>query len=195
MMFQRVCVFCGSSAGRDPRFLEVARELGVCLAGRGMALVYGGAHVGLMGAIADTMLARGAEVIGVIPRGLVDREVAHERLTELRVVNTMHERKALMADLAGAFVALPGGFGTLDEFFEILTWAQLGIHRKPCGMLNVEGFFDPLLVYLDHAVAAGFLKQAHRDLFLVDTDAGRLLERMAGFESPVVGKWMDAGGR
>lgn len=192
---KRVCVFCGSSAGRDARFLEAARQLGGELAGRGMALVYGGAHVGLMGAVADTMLAAGAEVTGVIPRGLVEREVAHERLTELRVVQTMHERKALMADLADGFIAMPGGYGTLDEFFEILTWAQLGIHRKPCGMLNVAGFFDGLLGYLDHAVGAGLLKQAHRDLFLVDGAAGRLVERMMGFEAPVAGKWMDAGGR
>ncbi len=186
----RVCVFCGSNPGVRPVYAEAARALGRTLAERGMGLVYGGARVGLMGAVADTVLEAGGEAIGVIPHALVAREVAHAGLTELHVVNSMHERKALMADLAGAFIALPGGYGTLDELCEILTWSQLGLHPKPVGLLNVEGYFDPLLALFDRAVEEGFLPLAHRGLALAETDAGRLLDRFAAFEPPSAGKWI-----
>lgn len=185
----RVCVFCGSSPGRDPLFQEAARGLASCLAASGHGLVYGGAHVGLMGILADTILASGGEAIGVIPHSMAEREIAHRGLTRLHVVQTMHERKALMADLADAFIALPGAYGTLDEFFEILTWAQLGIHFKPCGMLNAGGFFDSLLSFLDGSVAAGFLKPDNRQLFVVEQEPALLLERMANYRSPRVSKW------
>lgn len=185
----RVCVFCGSSPGRDPIFQEAARGLASCLAASGHGLVYGGAHVGLMGILADTILASGGEAIGVIPHSMAEREIAHRGLTRLHVVQTMHERKALMADLADAFIALPGAYGTLDEFFEILTWAQLGIHFKPCGMLNAGGFFDSLLSFLDGSVAAGFLKPDNRQLFVVEQEPALLLERMANYRSPRVSKW------
>ncbi len=185
----RVCLFCGSSSGNNPAFLEAARQLGGAIAQRGWGMVYGGAHVGLMGAAADAALEAGGEVIGVIPKGLERRELAHERLTHLHVVASMHERKALMADLSHAFVALPGGYGTLDEFFEILTWAQLGIHDKPCGMLNVAGFFDSLLTYLDGSVEAGLLKPAHRRRFVVETEPGRLLDRLPESLAAVANKW------
>lgn len=190
-----ICVFCGSSSGKEPVYLDAARTLGREIARRGWGIVYGGAHVGLMGAVADEALAAHGNVAGVIPKGLVDRELAHAGLTSIHVVNTMHERKAMMADLADAFVAMPGGYGTLDEFFEILTWAQLGIHRKPCAMLNTRGFFDPLLKYLDGAVEAGFLKPAHRELFLVETEPAALLERLPGFSPTVTHKWMEPAGR
>jgi len=187
---ERVCVFCGSNPGLRPVYAEAARALGRTLAERGMGLVYGGARVGLMGAVADTVLAAGGEAIGVIPHALVAREVAHSGLTELHVVNSMHERKALMADLAGAFVALPGGYGTLDELCEILTWSQLGLHPKPVGLLNVEGYFDPLLALFDRAVEEGFLPAPHRGLALADTDPARLLDRFAAYEPPSTGKWI-----
>ena len=174
----RVCVFCGSSAGGRPVFAKQARAFGQILAARGVGLVYGGGHVGLMGILADAVLADGGEVQGVIPRALEDRELAHQRLTALHVVETMHQRKALMADLADGFAALPGAFGTGDELFEILTWAQLGLHGKPIGLLNVAGFFDPLLAWLDRAVDEAFLKPPHRDLLLVADDPGRLLEML-----------------
>ena len=173
-----VCVFCGSRAGTRPEYAAAARALGALLAERGLTLVYGGGNVGLMGHIADAALAAGGRVIGVIPQSLVDREVAHHGVSELRIVRTMHERKALMNDLADAFVALPGGFGTLDEFFEVLTWAQLGIHGKPCGLLNVAGYFDPLLAAADHMAAEGFLRPEHRHMLLAGTDARALLERL-----------------
>lgn len=174
----RVCVFCGSRAGGRPVFAEQARAFGRLLAARGVGLVYGGGHVGLMGILADAVLAGGGEVRGVIPRALQDRELAHQRLTELHVVETMHQRKALMADLADGFAALPGAFGTGDELFEILTWAQLGLHAKPIGLLNVGGFFDPLLAWIDRAVEEAFLKPQHRDLLLVADEPGRLLDRL-----------------
>jgi hypothetical protein len=153
-------------------------------------LVYGGGKVGLMGVVADAALAAGAEVIGVIPEALRAREVGHTGLTELRVVQTMHERKAVMEELADGFVALPGGLGTLDELFEILTWAQLGMHRKPCGLLDVDGFFAPLIVWLDHATAEGFVRPQHRAMVMVETEAKRLLERFAEYQAPALGKWL-----
>ncbi|MFO0843400.1 MAG: TIGR00730 family Rossman fold protein [Gemmataceae bacterium] len=173
---EAVCVFCGSRTGTAPVYLEAARQLGVELARRGLEVVYGAGDVGLMGVLADAALEAGGRVVGVIPQSLVAREVAHMGLTELHVVETMHQRKALMADRAQAFLALPGGFGTADELFEILTWAQLGIHRKPVGLLNVNGFFDPLLAWLDHCVAEGFLKPQHRRVLLVARDVAELLD-------------------
>jgi uncharacterized protein (TIGR00730 family) len=165
--------------------------MGELLARRGLGLVYGGGCVGLMGILADAVLAAGGEVIGVIPAALMAREVGHTGVTELRVVGSMHERKALMADLSDAFVALPGGFGTLEEFCEVLTWAQLGIHRKPCGLLNADGYYDPLLALLDHAVAERFLRPAHRALVLEERDLERLLDRLATSRLPDLEKWVD----
>lgn len=175
---RRVCVFCGSSAGRRPAYAGAARALGVELVRRGAGLVYGGASVGLMGVLADAVLERGGEAIGVIPRALVERELAHPGLTALHVVETMHERKALMSELADGFIALPGGMGTLDELAEAITWGQLGIHAKPCGLLDVRGYFGPLLAFADHAVAEGFLRPEHRAAVSVATDPGELLELM-----------------
>ena len=175
---KRVCVFCGANAGRREEYRSAARLLAGALARRGLGLVYGGGNVGLMGTLADEMLQAGGEVIGVIPRRLVDREVAHRGLTELRIVDTMHQRKAMMNDLSDAFIALPGGYGTLEEFFEILTWSQLGIHRKPSGLLNVLGYYDSLLAMLDHAVAEQFLLPANRKLVVAETDPELLLRRL-----------------
>lgn len=176
-------------------YLRSAVQVGELLAQRGIELVYGGGRVGLMGTVADACLAKGGRVIGVIPQLLVDKEVAHLGLTELRVVQTMHERKALMADLADAFLALPGGFGTWDELCEVQTWAQIGIHRKASAVLNVNGYYDPLLMMADRAVSEGFLKDVHRALLLSDTDAARLLERMENYVVPAVDKWMNRADR
>ncbi len=175
---KRVCVYCGSKPGIRPAYREAAVRLGTALVTRGLGLVYGGARRGLMGLLAETVLARKGEVIGVIPDAMVSREIAHPGVLDLRVVKSMHERKALMVELADAFIALPGGYGTLDEFFEVAAWAQLRLHRKPCGLLNVEGFFDPLLAYLDRAVTEGFLKPLHRSLILEDDNPELLLDRM-----------------
>ena len=169
---RRLCVFCGSSTGYRPEYRAAARRFGEALAERGVALVFGAGHIGLMGVLADAVLERGGQAIGIIPQALVDKELAHRTLTELHVVETMHQRKALMADLADGFVALPGGFGTADELFEILTWAQLGLHNKPIGLLNTAGFFDPLLSWLDRCVAEGFLRPEHRD-FVADREPSR----------------------
>ena len=174
-----VCVFTGSSAGVRPEYREAARDLGRLLAERGIGLVYGGARVGLMGAVADAALEAGGSVIGVIPEALVAREIAHTGLTELRVVSSMHQRKALMADLSDAFVALPGGWGTLEEFFEVLTWTLLGFHSKPCALLNVGGYFDGLLAFVEHAADEGFVRQKPRELVLVADEPVALLERLA----------------
>jgi uncharacterized protein (TIGR00730 family) len=173
-----VCVFCGSRTGGPAIYTDTTRRLGKLLAARKLDVVFGAGHIGLMGVLADAALTDGGRVIGIIPQSLVDRELAHTGLTELHVCRTMHERKALMADRSDAFIALPGGYGTLDETFEILTWAQLGIHAKPIGLLNVNGFFDPLLAWLDVAMRDGFLKPKHRELLLVDTDPERLLDRL-----------------
>jgi uncharacterized protein (TIGR00730 family) len=186
----RVCVFCGSNTGKHPAYAAAAHALGEELVRRGTGLVYGGGDVGLMGIVADTVLAAGGEVIGVIPIHLVNKEVAHKSLSELRVVNTMHERKALMADLSEAFIALPGGYGTYDEFCEVLTWAQLGLHSKPCGLLNVRGFYDALLAQFDRATEEGFVRPDHRAMLVVDDDPGALLNRLARYEAPVVAKWI-----
>jgi uncharacterized protein (TIGR00730 family) len=175
---ERICVFCGSSAGARPAYARAAREVGAELARRGVGLVYGGGRVGLMGAVADAVLESGGEAIGVIPESLVARELAHTGLKELLVVPSMHERKARMALLANAFLALPGGYGTLDETCEALTWTQLGIQSKPCGLLNVEGYFDPLLEFLDLAVREGFLAPENRAILRVDTDHRQLIARL-----------------
>lgn len=175
---KRICVFCGSNPGRDSRFSAAADDLGRRIAQRGFGLVFGGGRVGLMGALADAALAAGGEVVGVIPDALMRAELAHEGLTDLRVVGSMHERKALMERLSDAFVALPGGFGTLDEFCEILTWSQLGIHSKPCSILNVGGYFDPFLKFVDGAVQAGFIRAADNLKLIRESDPGRLLDRL-----------------
>jgi uncharacterized protein (TIGR00730 family) len=187
-----VCVFCGSATGADPAYALAAREFGRELAARKLGLVYGGGRVGLMGELATAALAAGGEVVGVIPHALAHKEIALAECTELIVVDTMHQRKALMADRADAFVALPGGFGTCDELFEIITWAQLGIHRKPVGLLNVNGFFTPLLAWLDHVVGEGLLKPAHRELLLTADAVPDLLAALATWTPPEpVTKWVE----
>ena len=194
MDLRRLCVFCGSSLGATPAYADAARALAGELAGRAIGLVYGGAHVGLMGVVADACRAAGVEVTGVIPAALVEAEVAHTGLDDLRVVGSMHERKALMAELADGFVALPGGFGTLEEFCEVLTWSQLGLHAspKPCGLLDVAGFFTPLLALFDGAVEQGFIRAEHRGLVLGATEPGRLLDALAAWEPPPpTRKWVD----
>ena len=192
---KRICVFCGSNPGLRPEYAQAAREMGRTLAEAGLGLVYGGGHVGLMGIVADAALEAGGEAIGVIPRALMRREVGHRELTELHVVGSMHERKAMMADLSDGFVAMPGGYGTFEEFCEVITWSQLGIHPKPCGLLNVGGFYAPLLGMFDHAVAEGFVRPAHRALVLEDTDPATLLEKMRGFVPPSTEKWIGPGER
>ena len=190
---KRVCVFCGSRDGTRSQYVAAAGGMGEALARRGIGLVYGGGGIGLMGVLADAALSAGGDVIGVIPESLMAREVAHRGLGDLRVVASMHERKALMAELSDAFVALPGGFGTLEEFCEALTWAQLGIHRKPCGLLNVEGFFDPLLSFFDHAVRERFVSPDHRSLVVVEEDPGRLLDALSRWEPPALERLMGRG--
>jgi uncharacterized protein (TIGR00730 family) len=192
-LVRSVCVFAGSSEGDDPAFAAAARALGQAIATSGRTLVYGGGKVGLMGALADAALAAGGRVIGVIPRALMKKEVAHASLTELRPVASMHERKATMADLADAFVALPGGLGTLEELFEVWTWAQLGLHDKPVGLLRVGDFFDRLLAFLDGAVDHRFLRPRHRDLLVTDDDPSRLLARLDAFHPAGQPKWIDRG--
>jgi len=176
-----LCVFCGSSAGEDPRYRELTRDFGRLLTERGLTLVYGGGHVGLMGTLADAVLAAGGHVIGVIPRMLVDREAGHSGLPDLRIVGTMAERKTLMMELADAFLALPGGIGTMDELFEAWTWTQLGLQRKPCGLLNAFGFYDALIEFLDRSSDDGFLDPRTRAMMLVESEPRRLLERLAGW--------------
>jgi hypothetical protein len=176
---KRLGVFCGSRTGSLPIYAKETRRLGTLMAQRGIGLVFGAGHIGLMGVLADAVREVGGETIGVIPQALVERELAHQQLTDLRVVESMHDRKALMADLSDAFLALPGGFGTLDELFEILTWAQLRFHAKPIGLLNVAGFFDPLLAWIDRAIADDFVKAKNRELLIVETDVERLLDRLA----------------
>ncbi|MGH7514199.1 MAG: TIGR00730 family Rossman fold protein [Gemmatimonadales bacterium] len=188
---RRVCVFCGSSSGRDPAYRRLAEALGRTLAGRGLGVVYGGGRVGLMGALADAALGAGGEVIGVIPQALMDREIGHRGLSELRIVGSMHERKALMAELADGFVALPGGIGTLEELFEVWTWAQLGLHRKPCGLLDADGFFRPLVEFLDHLVRSGFVQSAHRGMLHTAESPEALLAAFAAYQAPLVAKWVN----
>ena len=193
---ESVCVFCGSNPGRRPGYMAGAADLGRILAARGTRVVYGGAHVGLMGALADAVLAAGGEIIGVIPGLLVDAEVAHPGLSELRVTGSMHERKALMAELADGFIALPGGIGTLEEFAEIVTWAQLGLHAKPTALLNVLGYYDELLRFLDHATEERFVRPVYREQILARPSAAELLAAMDGWTAPprTPAKWIDADG-
>jgi uncharacterized protein (TIGR00730 family) len=179
-----ICVFCGASPGRDPRYGEAAATVGRELASRGIELVYGGGRLGLMGTVADAALAAAGRVTGVIPSSLVDRELAHPGVNELRIVSTLHERKAVMAELSDAFIALPGGLGTLEELAEVLSWAQLGLHAKPIGALDVHAFWSKLVGHLDHAAAEGFVSESHRGLLLVDDNLDRLLERLAAWEPP-----------
>jgi uncharacterized protein (TIGR00730 family) len=187
---KRICIYCGSSTGNQPLYREMAEAMGALLARRGIGLVYGGGNVGLMGIVADAALAGGGEVIGVIPRSLADREIAHGGVTDLRVVDSMHTRKALMAELSDAFIAMPGGVGTFEEFFEAVTWTQLGVHRKPCGLLNVGGFYTPLAAFIDQAVTEGFIKPIHRAVIVVDDDPERLLNSLATITLPDVPKWI-----
>jgi len=193
MAIGRVCVFCGSRSGRRPAHVELARELGEALGRNGLGLVYGGAALGLMGAVADGALAAGGEVIGVLPHQLAAREIAHPGLTELRLVDSMLERKALMVELADAFVALPGGLGTLDELFEVLTWGQLGLHAKPCALLDPSGYFEDLLAYLDHTVEEGFVHPAHRAMLTCSPSVDALLAELARARPARVDKWTGSG--
>ena len=186
-----ICVFCGSSPGALPDYVAAAEALGKVLARRGIRLVYGGASVGVMGALADATLAAGGEAVGVIPRPLWEREVGHTGLTELHVVETMHHRKALMAELADGFIALPGGIGTLEELFEVWTWGQLGIHHKPCGLLDVAGYYQPLVTFLDHMVRQQFVRAEHRSFVLVDEDPEALVRRFGEYTPPQVTRWID----
>jgi uncharacterized protein (TIGR00730 family) len=189
---RRVCVFCGSSPGARAAYGEAAEELGRLLVARGIGLVYGGGHVGLMGRLADAVLDEGGEAIGVMPEALVAKEIAHTGLPDLRVVGSMHERKALMADLADGFVALPGGLGTVEELFEIYTWAQLGMHRKPCALLDVEGYYEGIARFLAHAVEERFLREDHRAMLIVERDPRTLLDRLRRFEpEAITPKWID----
>ena len=187
----RICVFCGSSAGIRESYAAAAASLAQGLVGEGITIVYGGGKVGLMGIVADAAIEAGGEVIGVMPRALVEKEIAHARLSDLRVVGSMHERKAQMAELSDGFIALPGGYGTFEEFCEVLTWTQLGLQQKPCGLLNVDGYYDPLLALFDRAVEEGFVKPPHRQFVLSDSEPERLVERLLRSAPPLLEKWID----
>jgi uncharacterized protein (TIGR00730 family) len=191
---QSVTVFCGSSAGFDDAHNDAVVAIASALVARNVTVVYGGASVGSMGVLADTSLALGGRVVGVLPRHLSEKEIGHAGLTEMHLVESMHERKALMTDLSDGFIALPGGFGTLDELFEVLTWAQLGAHNKPIGLLNTRGYFDPLLAFIDHTIAEGFVRSENRDLLLVETDPAALLDAMECYKPAGVSKWIDKSG-
>ncbi|WAK02867.1 TIGR00730 family Rossman fold protein [Methylobacter sp. YRD-M1] len=186
-----ICVYCGSSPGRLEAYSSAARSLARTLVDRDIRLVYGGAGVGIMGLLADTVLQLGGQAVGVIPEALVRREVAHKHLTELHVTQSMHERKMLMAELSDGFIALPGGIGTLEELFEVWTWAQLGLHGKPCGLLNIAGYFDALTAFLNHAVAEQFVKQVHHSILIVEREPEALLDRFDSYVPPAVTKWME----
>ena len=187
---KRIAVYCGSNKGVRPEYAAAAQALGTLLAREKIEIVYGGGMVGLMGIVADAVLQHGGHVIGVIPEKLVIKEVVHEKLPDLRVVKTMHERKALMAELADGFIALPGGYGTYEEFCEVLAWSQLGWHQKPFGLLDVEGFYRSFLEFFDHATREGFIRPQHRELVMVEEDAKKLLCRLAGFQPPQEVKWI-----
>ena len=187
---KRICVYCGSSPGRVPAYREAARGLAAELVSRGIDLVYGGASVGTMGVIADAVLEAGGQVFGVIPQALVDKEVAHHGLSELHVVQSMHERKAKMAELSDGFVALPGGWGTIEEIFEMLTWAQLGFHQKPCGLLNISGYYDHLYTFLKHAFDQHFVREEFRPMIMMEQTAAALLDRYQQYQAPSVKKWI-----
>jgi uncharacterized protein (TIGR00730 family) len=186
-----ICVFCGSSVGLRENYKNKARSLGKIMALQNITLVFGGGNIGVMREIADSMLENGGEVIGVMPRHIVDKEIAHRQLTKLHIVNTMHERKAMMADLSDAFIALPGGFGTFDELFEVLTWNQLEIISKPAGILNIDGYFDHLLAFINHAVEEKFVRQEHKNNLIVEEDETILLEKLAAFKPQKAEKWID----
>ncbi|QEM67720.1 TIGR00730 family Rossman fold protein [Geobacter sp. FeAm09] len=186
-----ICVYCGSSPGRQEAYTSAARDLAKSLVDRNLRLVYGGASVGVMGLVADAVLQLGGEAVGVIPDALMRKELAHPNLTELHVTRSMHERKTMMAELADGFIALPGGIGTLEELFEIWTWAQLGFHGKPCGLLNIAGYYDALITFLDHTVAEQFVREPHRSMLLVEQDPEALLDRFAGYQPPTVQKWVE----
>lgn len=188
---RRICIFTGSSPGSRSEYLDAARSLGRALVERNYGLVYGGANVGLMAAVADTVLEHCGHVIGVIPEALVEKEVIHRGLSDLRIVSSMHERKGLMAELSGGFIGLPGGLGTIEEFLEVLTWAQLGMHGKPCGLLNVCGYYEHLIEFLDHAVEERFLKPIHRQMLMVEQEPQFLLDRFEHYMAPQVDKWLD----
>lgn len=188
---KRICVFCGSNFGIDPVFAQTAEKVGKFLAAENIELVYGGGRVGLMGKIADTVMQNGGKVIGVIPKALDRKEIAHQGLTELHIVGSMHERKALMAELSDGFIALPGGVGTFEEFCEIVTWAQLGIHAKPSALMNVGGFYDHFIAMFDHSMKHGFIRPEHRELILIESDIERLFEKMKNYRPPIVEKWLD----
>jgi len=190
---KNICVYCGSSPGRLEIYADGARALARALVAKDLGLVYGGASIGLMGLIADTVLQLGGRVVGVIPEALARKEVAHHGLTELHITQSMHERKTRMAELSDGFIAMPGGIGTFEEIFEIWTWAQLGIHDKPCGLLNVAGYFDALTTFLDHATQEQFLKPQHRSVLVVEQDPVALLDRFAAYQPPSVQKWLAAG--
>ena len=185
-----VAVFCGSNPGARPDYVEAAQATGRAIAEAGLTLVYGGASVGCMGALADAALAEDGRVVGVIPQALIDKEIAHKGLSSNIVTHSMHERKAKMAGMADGFIALPGGAGTMEEMFEVWTWGQLGLHAKPLALLNVAGFFDPLVAFLDHQTAEGFMKAEHRDMLMVGRDPADILDRMAAYEPPTVAKWI-----
>jgi len=191
MGIKRLCVFCGSSIGNRPSYQQAAIEIGAALARNNFELVYGGGHVGLMGVVADAVLMNGGRAIGVIPEHLFAKELAHKKLTELRVVASMHERKAMMEELSDAFIALPGGYGTYEEFCEMLTWGQLGLHQKPCGLLNVDGFYDSLIDLFENAVREGFVHPEHRQLVIDDSNPDVLIQRLLEFKPPTITKWID----
>lgn len=192
-MIKNICVFCGSGAGTRPAYSINARHLGALIVQRGMGLVYGGADIGLMRDVAEGALWENGNVTGIIPAGLVEKEIQHRALTQLLVVNNMHQRKAKMADLSEAFIALPGGLGTLEEFFEVLSWAQLGLHKKPCALLNVEGYYDGLIAFLDHAVEHKFVSPAHRQLVLVEKNPEAVLDAIAAYQPPPIDLWIKRG--
>lgn len=190
MSLKNICVYCGSNAGNDPVYQEQAQALGHALVERGLGLVYGGARVGIMGVVADAVLAAGGRAIGVLPEALMKKELAHRGLTELHVVKSMHERKTIMAERSNGFIAMPGGIGTLEEIFEVWTWSQLGFHNKPCGLLNVAGFYDKLAGFLDHAADSGFMQPQHRQMLALENDPNRLLDHFAQYQAPTVSKWI-----
>lgn len=190
MALKKICVYCGSSSGKNPAYAQAATRLGQAMQQRGIGLVYGGAAVGIMGTVANAVLAAGGEAIGVIPKSLALKELAHQQLTELHVVESMHERKAMMAELSDGFIALPGGWGTLEELFEMLTWAQLGFHQKPCGLLNTEGYYDGLFDFLDSAFEQEFVNELYRPMLLKASQSDALLDQFVNYTAPVVHKWV-----
>jgi uncharacterized protein (TIGR00730 family) len=190
-LMKRLCVYCGSNPGSQPDYAEAAKKLARALVERKIEVVYGGAGVGLMGVLANAILAQGGHVIGIIPQTLVDKEVAHPGLSDLRVVKSMHERKMLMAELSDGFIALPGGLGTIEELFEVMTWALLGLHQKPCGLLNIRDYYRSLIDFLDHATAEKFINDIHRAMLLVEEQPERLIERFERYRAPSVAKWVD----